>query len=217
MRPATLVAWALVLAVAGAGCGTLTGRSAERWIDDRALTAKVKTRLASASLNTLTRVNVDTYEGVVYLFGVVDSEPTKRRLEEIARTVPEVEQVVTNLTVRGPAGAASPATDPAARRPHTTTHPLLAHLPGLSRIEGDGIARPRGPWLAYDAAGRLVATIYSITMADLAQYGLEGLRPAGGAVDHVSIHPLSAHPDAPRPYYHVVLWHVSPAEAAALR
>lgn len=214
---AVAVALALAVALAASGCVSLTGRSAGRWVDDKAITAKVKTGLAQAELNTLTRINVDTYEGVVYLSGVVDTEATRRRLEDVARAVPNVEQVVTNLQIRGAAVAASPGTAPAARRP-ATTHPLMSRLPGLARIETDDAAgRSDGPWLAYDGAGRHVATVYSVPMSQLAQRGLDDVRARHAAVDHVAILPIAVHPDAPQGYYHVVLWHVTRDEAARLR
>ncbi|MBI1734825.1 MAG: BON domain-containing protein [Candidatus Rokubacteria bacterium] len=215
-----VAAFALTLLGAG-GCRSLTGRTAGQWVSDHAITAKVKKRLAGVDTNTLVAVNVDTYEGVVYLSGSVDSVETKRRLEEVARTVKNVEQVVTNVAVKpGTAtthAAASPTTESVASRVDVGTHPLHERLPGLRRIEGDPVARPRGPWAAYDAAGRLVATIYTVSMPELAQQGLEDVRPVGGAVDHVAIYPLVAHDDVPQPQYHIVLWHVSRAEAARLR
>lgn len=213
---AVAVVLALAIALAASGCVSLTGRSAGRWVDDKTITAKVKTGLAKARLNTLTRINVDTYEGIVYLSGVVDTEATRRRLEEIARAVPKVEQVVTNLQIRGAAVAASPGTGPAARPP-ATSHPLTSRLPGLARVERDPAARPNGPWLAYDASGRHVATIYSVPMSELAQHGLDDLRASHAVVDHVAILPIAVHPDAPQGYYHVVLWHVTRDEAAKLR
>ncbi len=213
---AVAVVLALAVTLGTSACVSLTGRSAGRWVDDKTITARVKTALAQAELNTLTRVNVDTYEGIVYLSGVVDTDATRRRLEDAARAVPNVEQVVTHLQIRGATAAASPALSPAARRP-ATSHPLTSRLPGFVRMETDPAGRPDGPWLAYDATGRHVATIYSVPMLELAQRGLDDLRGSNAAVDHVAILPITVHPDAPQGYYHVVLWHVTRDEAAKLR
>jgi hypothetical protein len=34
-------------------------------------------------------------------------------------------------------------------------------------------------------------------------------------VDHVDIHYTNGHPGVPEPHYHIILWHVSAARAAA--
>jgi hypothetical protein len=218
-RRIPLVAVGLVLALGVSGCRSLTGRTVGRWVDDQAITAGVKTRLATMKTFPSTmHVKVDTFEGTVYLSGVVDSEDTRRRMEALAREVDHVGQVVTNLTVRQRLGAASPSMD--GRVPAVTIpppHPLQTRLPGLVRIDGDGVRHPDGPYRGYDGAGKLVATIYTVSMRELAQHGLEGIVPSGAAVDHVSIYSIATDPDVPQPQYHVVLWHVTRAEAASLR
>jgi hyperosmotically inducible periplasmic protein len=90
-------------------CQTLQGRTAGRYADDSAITAGVKTRLAAGTdAKSLTRVNVDTINGVVHLTGVVESPDTKRQAEDIARRQNGVVRVVNNLQVEG-APAAAPA------------------------------------------------------------------------------------------------------------
>lgn len=98
---------ALVLALfVFTGCQTLQGRSAGRYIDDSAITAQVKTRLAAAEAKTFTRVDVDTVKGVVYLNGVVESPEMKTHAEQIARSEEGVQRVVNNLQLeRSPAAA----------------------------------------------------------------------------------------------------------------
>jgi hyperosmotically inducible protein len=81
-------------------CVSLTGKTAGRNIDDASITASVKTHLAEEKAITLTRINVDTNNGVVSLNGVVDSETTKQRASEIARQTNGVEKVVNNLQVQ---------------------------------------------------------------------------------------------------------------------
>src|SRR5262249_7990515 len=88
---------ALLVLLATSGCSALAGRPLETWAQDRGLTARVKARLAATDAVTLTRIHVDTYEGIVYLTGGVTSLDTKRNAEEIARSVPGVEQVVNNI------------------------------------------------------------------------------------------------------------------------
>jgi hyperosmotically inducible protein len=67
-----------------------------------ALTGKVKAALAGdVGLRTL-RINVDSSGNTVTLKGVVDSEDTKRRAEEVAKQVEGVASVNNELTVRSP-------------------------------------------------------------------------------------------------------------------
>ncbi|MBW8904432.1 MAG: BON domain-containing protein [Betaproteobacteria bacterium] len=69
---------------------------------DGALTTKVHTALMNnVGLNTLRRINVDSDNGVVTLKGVVDSEETKKRAEEVTRRVSGVSQVKNELSVKG--------------------------------------------------------------------------------------------------------------------
>ena len=82
------------------GCTAMTGETLGQNIDDTTLTTSVKTQLATDKLGTLTRIDVDTYNGVVSLNGVVASPADKARAEEIARGVKGVKKVVNNLQVQ---------------------------------------------------------------------------------------------------------------------
>jgi hypothetical protein len=68
---------------------------------DSTITAKVKAKLATEKVSTLTKVDVDTRNGVVQLSGTVDSEQTRMRATDLARQVDGVRDVVNNLKVRG--------------------------------------------------------------------------------------------------------------------
>jgi BON domain-containing protein len=219
-----LVAAAVALVVLTGGCRTFTGRSVGRWVDDRTITTSVKRSVAAMRLGGDNHVRVDTYEGVVYLSGVVASEDVKQRVEAAARRVEDVEQVVPNLQVRrSPAvGVAGPSIEENdhPRRVNASGEvldPLVEHFPGFARVEGDPVAQPRGPFVAYDQAGRAVATVYTISMSELAQLGVDDLEARDHPIDHVTIYPVAASPDVPDARYHVLLWHVSRSEESALR
>lgn len=101
MRQAmSAVSLLVILLVVAAGCRSMTGRSTGQYVDDKTITAEVKTKLAAEKLGTLTRVDVDTNEGTVYLTGTVDSLDIKQRATEIAQQVAGVRQVVNNLQVQ---------------------------------------------------------------------------------------------------------------------
>ena len=72
---------------------------AKRTAGDAALTAKVKTALASeAGLKTL-KIDVDANSGVVTLKGQVDNDEAKTRIQEVARAVPGVTWVQNQVSV----------------------------------------------------------------------------------------------------------------------
>ena len=92
-------------------------------------------------------------------------------------------------------------------------------IPGLGTLYVDPKTLPAGPFLAYDHQGKLVSTVYMIPLKDLdAHKTLDNLQVAKGAkVDHVDVQFNAGHPGVPEPHYHVILWHVSPTQAAALK
>ena len=81
-------------------CTALTGKTAGQNVDDATITAQVKSKLAAERLATLTRVDVDTERGTVYLNGNVDTAQTKTRAEQLASQVSGVRKVVNNLQVQ---------------------------------------------------------------------------------------------------------------------
>jgi uncharacterized protein len=86
-------------------------------------------------------------------------------------------------------------------------------LPGLGTLYVNPATLPAGPFLAYDHKGRLVSTIYMIPVKDIdAQKKFDELAAPGGRVDHVDLYFNAGHPGVPEPHYHIVLWHVSPAQ-----
>ena len=82
-----------------AGCQAMTGETAGQNIDDGTLTTSVKTSLAGERINTLTRVGVETNNGVVVLTGEVETAQEKSRAGTVASQVKGVKRVVNNLQV----------------------------------------------------------------------------------------------------------------------
>jgi hyperosmotically inducible periplasmic protein len=89
----------MILAVT-AGCTAMTGKSASTNVDDASITASVKTKLAAEKPATLTKVDVDTNKGTVYLTGNVENATIKERATELARQVAGVREVVNNLKIQ---------------------------------------------------------------------------------------------------------------------
>ena len=93
----TIVTAILILALTG--CQTMTGRTAGRNVDDATISASVKTRLIAEKASNLTRIDVETTNGVVSLNGVVQSSQQKARAEDLARHVDGVRGVNNNLQI----------------------------------------------------------------------------------------------------------------------
>jgi hyperosmotically inducible protein len=100
----TLLAASLVLSlgtVAFTGCaGTSTRESTGEYIDSSAITARVKSALASDEFVRARDVEVETFRSTVQLSGFVDSDAQKDRATEVARSVSGVEEVKNNLIVK---------------------------------------------------------------------------------------------------------------------
>src|SRR3972149_5465338 len=81
------------------GCQALTGQTMGENIDDSYITGAVKTQLASDKLVSLTRVEVETNNGIVYLTGQVQTAAQRSHIGSLASQVKGVKRVVNNLQV----------------------------------------------------------------------------------------------------------------------
>jgi len=135
----------------------------------------------------------------------VETSAQKAEAEAAAWRVEGVEQVINDLRVRSDfAVSALPRMEPS---------PLQARLPGL-RVDP---ALPGSPALAYDRAGTIVATIYVRTMREVGAKGFDHIGPTAQPITYVSLYPVAANSGQPEALVTIVLWHVSPDAAAALR
>lgn len=81
------------------GCQAMTGQTAGEIIDDSYITSAVKTNLATDKLVSVTRVEVETNNGVVYLTGQVQTAEQRSHAGSVASQVKGVKKVVNNLQV----------------------------------------------------------------------------------------------------------------------
>lgn len=83
------------------GCaGTDTSASTGQYIDDRTLTAKVKTALVRDDEVKARDINVETFKGTVQLTGFVDSREQVNRAGEVARNIEGVRTVQNDLRLK---------------------------------------------------------------------------------------------------------------------
>jgi len=91
---------ALAVLTALAACQSMTGKTAGENIDDATITAAVKSKLVADKPTNLTRVDVDTNNGTVYLNGTVETAEQKAKAEQLAWQAKGVKNVVNNLQVQ---------------------------------------------------------------------------------------------------------------------
>jgi hyperosmotically inducible protein len=91
------------LVVGTAAVGTYKGvtdeRSSGTMLDDSVLATKIKTRLINEKSVKARHIDVDVYNSVVYLIGVVESEQQRKTASDIAKGVGGVSMVSNQLVI----------------------------------------------------------------------------------------------------------------------
>ena len=91
----------LLMMVAIAGCaGSRTQQSTGEYVDDSAITAKVKTAVLQDPSLKVFEIGVETFKGVVQLSGFVNSAETVNRATQVASSVGGVTSVKNDLIVK---------------------------------------------------------------------------------------------------------------------
>jgi len=102
-KPTSLLALIASLALCGmaSSCaGTRTSDSTGQYVDDSAITTKVKSALLGDDAVKSFAVSVETVKGVVQLSGFVDTADQKNAAGRDASSVPNVKDVNNNLIVK---------------------------------------------------------------------------------------------------------------------
>jgi len=91
----------IALATAFLGCAsTPTREGTGEYVDDSAITAKVKAAIFNEPSLKVFQINVETFKGDVQLSGFVDSARSVSKAGEVARSVKGVRSVKNNLIVK---------------------------------------------------------------------------------------------------------------------
>lgn len=77
-----------------------TKESTGQYLDDAAITSKVKTALTRDPGTSAFDISVETYKGTVQLSGFVDTDAERRRAEQVAEDVSGVRSVRNDLRVK---------------------------------------------------------------------------------------------------------------------
>jgi osmotically-inducible protein OsmY len=92
---------AAALASGMSGCApTTTRQSTGEYVDDAAVTARVKAALFQAPEIKAGSINVETFRGIVSLSGFVDSPETAARAVKAAQSVSGVRSVKNDMRVK---------------------------------------------------------------------------------------------------------------------
>jgi osmotically-inducible protein OsmY len=98
-RFATLSMAALLLTAVG--CASTSQQSSTgEYIDDSAITARVKTAIFSEPDLKVLQINVETYKNVVQLSGFVGTYSEKSKAYDVALAVPGVHSVSNDLKIK---------------------------------------------------------------------------------------------------------------------
>ncbi len=88
------------VAFTAACSSTATHQSTGEYLDDTAVTAKVKAAFVKDDVVKAVDVNVETYNGTVQLSGFTDTEMQRARAEQIARGVHGAQNVANRIQLK---------------------------------------------------------------------------------------------------------------------
>jgi osmotically-inducible protein OsmY len=98
---AALFASRLGLATITGGCAsTATQSSTGEYVDDSAITVKVKAAFVNDPMVKVRDVSVETFKGVVQLSGFVDTAAEKAQAERVAASISGVTSVKNSIVVK---------------------------------------------------------------------------------------------------------------------
>ncbi len=87
--------------VLGSGCAVTRGQeSTGAYIDDAAITARIKAKFVDDKTVAATAISVETLKGVVQLSGFAKSAAEKTQAESLARSTSNVKSVRNDIVVR---------------------------------------------------------------------------------------------------------------------
>lgn len=89
-----------VLATAVGCASTSKQESTGQYVEDSAITTKVKAAVFNEPTLKSSEINVETYKGVVQLSGFVSDEADTRKAVEVARNVSGVKSVKNDMRVK---------------------------------------------------------------------------------------------------------------------
>jgi osmotically-inducible protein OsmY len=90
----------LITALAVGCAGSKTKESTGEYIDDSAITTKVKAKLTEDKEVSALAISVETFKGVVQLSGFAKSEQERQKAAQLARSVGGVKEVKNDIRLK---------------------------------------------------------------------------------------------------------------------
>jgi hyperosmotically inducible periplasmic protein len=119
----------LAVVAAGAAGASAQGRSVGQVIDDATITTEIKAKLTADALSNLTKIGVNTRNGVVTLTGEVDSLDRRVRAVQIASSIKGVRTVVDNIQVTSaPMSPGAPSTTSVPDQPNVDVTGVVSQV-----------------------------------------------------------------------------------------
>ena len=101
MKLQAVILAASLVVLGASGCAVTSGQSTTgEYVDDAALTASVKSKLAEDTTVSAARISVESMKGVVQLSGFATSTAEKQRAVELARSTKGVRSVQDSIQVQ---------------------------------------------------------------------------------------------------------------------
>ena len=101
MKKIIIASMVAAAALANVGCAVTSGQSTVgQYVDDAAISTRVKARLAEDERVSAMRIQVEVLKGTVQLAGFATSQAEKDRAGQIARGTPDVKEVRNNIIVK---------------------------------------------------------------------------------------------------------------------
>ena len=155
------------------GCRSATGRSFGQQVDDKVITAHVKTKLTGEKFRNLFSTGVGTQFGTVHLTGNVETEAQRMEAERIASRVSGVRQVKNDLLVipreARTAKAATPATAADGAGPAGTPAASPAGSPMALSGQVTAIDRDTGEVTVHTDTGDVTLRLPAAALRELEQ------------------------------------------------
>lgn len=102
VRQILVAAVAATTLVLGAGCAVVRDQqTVGSYVDDTTITTRVKAKFAEDQTVSAMAIGVETMKGVVQLSGFAKSADERNVAERLARSVPGVQAVKNDITIRG--------------------------------------------------------------------------------------------------------------------
>ena len=125
----------LVLAIAVLGVVPVHARTVGQVLDDAAIVASIKAKIAADRLSNLWSIEVGSHESVVTLGGTVDTPERRDRIGQLASGASGVKSVVNNIKVSGGGDTVSSSSSNSSSNSRSSTGAMIDATGNVASVE----------------------------------------------------------------------------------